>query len=449
MNLRALTRPTDLWAAYWFAPGSLFTLAFTRVVIVGFQIFWLLITGFAQHLYTLSQMSDFLYAPLPVLQVMIAPLGTHWRPPHDVMMVVFWATILVGITSVLGLRTNFSLLLFALGNLFMQAYVYSFNEFHHPDAVLIIALFALALGPSGAVFSLDDLWRQQREAASRQQFRRINILERTSPYARWPLLLMQWLFVLVYLSAAISKLTGGHGGLEWANGYTLRTYMLMDGLRWDSGLGLWLSQYQLMAIVFSWLTLIFEATIILPVIFPMLRWLYLPFGLAFHTSIYLIQRAPFFQWCATYAVFVPWDKAVTLPIFRRSAQARPEIFFDGGCSLCIRTMTLLSYFDWNQRLVFTELEEGAPRVQAQHPHITLEAMRREMHVVLPDGTVKKGFFAFREISRHLPAFWPLLGLLHLPLASTIGPKVYRFVARHRPQPADCVTGACAIHGAYR
>ena len=51
----------------------------------------------------------------------------------------------------------------------------------------------------------------------------------------------------------------------------------------------------------------FQATFALPVIFPKLRWVYVPVGLSFHIGIYLTLGADFFQWIVLYAVFLPWS----------------------------------------------------------------------------------------------------------------------------------------------
>ncbi|MGH6920373.1 MAG: hypothetical protein ACREJ0_22030, partial [Geminicoccaceae bacterium] len=48
------------------------------------------------------------------------------------------------------------------------------------------------------------------------------------------------------------------------------------------------------------------------VIFPKLRWFYVPGGLFLHIFIFLTMRAPFFQWIALYAVFIPWSEVLQL-----------------------------------------------------------------------------------------------------------------------------------------
>jgi predicted DCC family thiol-disulfide oxidoreductase YuxK len=112
-------------------------------------------------------------------------------------------------------------------------------------------------------------------------------------------------------------------------------------------------------------------------------------------------------------------------------------------------MTLLRYFDWLDALTVADLATHWTRVARTHPEISLEDCRREMHVVLPDGSVRRGFFAFREIVWYLPAWWPLLLVCYLPLASVIGPRLYRMVASRRARTESSTCEACALNSERR
>jgi hypothetical protein len=131
-----------------------------------------------------------------------------------------------------------------------------------------------------------------------------------SELAGWPIKLLQWFFVLMYLSAVKSKLSAS--GLDWANGYTLQYFLARDGVRWGSPLAVWLAQFHTFILLCQVGILLFQGTFALAVIFPKLRWLYVPAGLLLHIGIFLTLTAPFFTWMALYAVFIPWSKAVRL-----------------------------------------------------------------------------------------------------------------------------------------
>ncbi|PSO53745.1 MAG: hypothetical protein BRC34_08670 [Cyanobacteria bacterium QH_1_48_107] len=442
---------SQVWTTYWFRPAPLFNLAVCRIFIVAFQLFYLINNNYISKIFDLSALPNSQYKPLPILQLLVSPLGWNYNPPFAFLAIVFWLTLVVGLLALIGLKTNLSLIFFAVGNIFMQAYIYSFGDYHHPEALMIITLSLLALSPAGKVLSIDDLRHRIQQNIKRRRFEVFNIMTKKSVFARWSLLLVQWMFALIYLSAALSKLGKPGPGLftlDWMNGYTLQYYLLRDGLRWGSDLGIWLGQHHTLAWIASCTAILFEGTFFLVLIFPGLIWLYIPMGAALHTGIYLTQRAPFFQYIAIYAVFIPWTSVIkTLSRRQRFARTKnkPELLYDGLCPLCIRSMTVLCYFDWVNCITYSDLEKRWLSVSEIHPEISLEACREEMHLLLPNGSVRKGFFAFREILRYLPPLWPLLVVCHFPAASTIGPKIYKFVASRRPQFDRCSYGTCSIN----
>jgi hypothetical protein len=159
----------------------------------------------------------------------------------------------------------------------------------------MIALTALALSPSGQALSI-DAWRQNRHAP--------NLAKKTSEFAEWPIRLLQWFFVLMYCSACVAKMRTS--GADWANGFTLHYYMIQDGLRWNSDLGIWFSQFHFLTYLAQHGVILFQSTFFLAVIFPKLRWFYLPIGLFFHVAIAILMHAIFIEWIVLYSVFIPW-----------------------------------------------------------------------------------------------------------------------------------------------
>src|SRR5690606_31706707 len=129
------------------------------------------------------------------------------------------------------------------------SFLYSFGDYHHREAVMVIALGALAVSPSGHRLSVDS-WLLRRSGRARTG--------ETSEFAGWPLKLIGWWFVLMYMSAVIGKLF--HGGLDWANGYTLQYYLARDGIRHGRELGVWLSQFHDLVWLMQIGVLLFQAT---------------------------------------------------------------------------------------------------------------------------------------------------------------------------------------------
>ncbi|MGB7085867.1 MAG: DCC1-like thiol-disulfide oxidoreductase family protein [Phormidesmis sp.] len=424
------------WDNYWFYPAPLFNLAVCRIIAVGFQLYYIFLKDYWTKATTVASIPGVSYDPHPILQVLNAPFPWD-TPPIFLIMTIFFIVIVSGVLSLIGLRTNLSLLAFALSNLYIQTYIYAFGKTHHSQAIALVALGMLALSPAGKVLSVDDLSRRIKRNLKRKTFQPFNLLSYNSPFARWPLLLIQWMFGLIYLSAVLNKITIDGDGLfsaGWMNGHTLQYYLIRDGLWWDSSIGVWLGHQYIPAVIASWFAVLFEGTFFSTLLFPRLVWFYIPMGAALHTGIYIAQRAPFFHYIALYSVFIPWTigvKRIANWLKWSQPSHKAEIFYDGLCPLCIRSMTVLCYFDWFGRLVYRDLEVDWPVLSQRHPEITLEDCRAQMHLLQPDGSVEKGFFAFREIIKYVPPLWPLLLVMYLPGASVIGPKLYGVVAAKR------------------
>lgn len=446
-----MTKAVTFWNKYWFRPTPLLHLAIARIVIVGFQLFYLVSSeNIIPRLLERTQVPDRVYDPIPILRVLTLPFGWNFRPSLGFIAVVFSLTLVTGCLALVGIKTNFSLFFFAIGNIFIQAFLYSFGDHHHPEGIMMMALIFLAFSPSGGVLSIDDLGRKLKHRTEQSRFESFNIVDETSTFALWPLLLVQWMYTLIYLSAVVSKLglLRGTFTLDWFNGYTLQYYLLNDGLHKGSAIGVWLGQQHVLAQLLAWLTIFFEGTFFLVLIFPKLSLLYVPMGLGLHGGIAIAKMARFYHFMVIYVVFIAW-----VPIIKflskyfglHHERNKAEIFFDGNCLLCIRTMTILQYFDWFDRFNFRNLETEWSSLSEKYPHISVEECRQEMHVVMPNGSIYKGFFAFRQLFGYLPLLWPLKIMLHLPFASVLSPWLYRLIAGRRFGLENCGSGACTFH----
>lgn len=421
------------WDAYWFQPAPLMNLAVCRLVLVGFQLWVLGRLGFAQEIVDHAQLPEALYRPLPIFRL----LTGFWegRPALPAVQVVYGLTLAAGWLALIGLRTRWTLALFAFGSLWLRAFLYSFGELHHPHNVMTVALGLLALSPSGAALSWDALRQRWHRTLAARRF-----VPRTEtprdPYAGWALRLIQWLVGLSYFSAAWCKLR--HNGLSWLNGYTLQYYLWQDALRWERPIGVWFAQQHELAVVLSWLTILVEVGFLFIPLLPWLKWLCLPAGVGLHTGIYLAMRAPFFQLIALYSAYLPWHR-----LQRRGVLApRTEVLFDGHCPLCLRSMAVLDAADWLGRLRYTDIEQAWAPVARRYPALDREACRRQMHVLTRQGRAVAGFFAFRALAWELPAGWLVAPLLHVPGVAAIGDRVYRWVAARRRRDHVCTFDTC-------
>jgi len=300
------------WNDYWFRPAPLADLAVTRIFVLTFlMVFnYYAPTGYAAGLVRLSELPPEMYDPLPVLHLLVMPWDWTYRPTLEVLRSVYAISLVAGTAALVGFMTSLSMVVAFLGTLFLEAHASSFGDFHHVRAAVIIALGLFALAPSGRRLSVDALigwwkpawasfwnWRVDGDGSNAAE----------SVYAGWPLRVTGWILGVVYLSAAVSKVSFERG-LDWLNGFALQRALLQDGLRWGSELGVWLAHQHELAVLMSWGTVLFEGTFFLLMIVPRLRWIYLPAGVALHVGIYVTMRAPFWSFLFLYSALIPWRR---------------------------------------------------------------------------------------------------------------------------------------------
>jgi hypothetical protein len=306
------------WRSYWFRPAPLGYLAAMRITCAGVQL-WLLLAMDVYNQERLREQAclpDALYDPLPALRLFLWPWGAGFRPSLEALTAVYWITAAAGAGGLVGFGTNLCLLLFAAGSTFLQAYYYSFGDLHHPEALMVLALWALAFSPAGRALSVDSLLARGPRASL------VAGAKERSIYAAWPLLLLAALLGVVYLDSAVKKLWVA--GLDWMNGETLQFYLFADASRRGSELGLWLARQHTLAWLLSWVTIVFEATFFLVLFWPRLAWVYVPLGLGLHAGMAVPKVAWFYQFMALYVVFLPqllglWAEP-PWRMWRRSAQ---------------------------------------------------------------------------------------------------------------------------------
>ena len=277
------------WDRYWFREAPLRDLAIVRVVLVTFQLAWMAVSNLDLRIEEHALHGHPEAAPLMLLRLLSWPIGGPGALDLERMRMIVSAAYFAGALGAMGCFTRVSLVVFAWSQWVILSWIYSGGLLIHPEALITIALAALACSPSGAALSIDSRWRRSKGSMS--------------PWAAWPLLLMRWLLVLAYLSAAASKLAAS--GLDWVNGYTLQYFTFLKGMALDRGTGVWISEQHTLSRLLSAVTLGFELSSPVLLVRPRLAWLWLPIGAAIHTGIYLSVGAPFFQFIALYVVFLP------------------------------------------------------------------------------------------------------------------------------------------------
>jgi predicted DCC family thiol-disulfide oxidoreductase YuxK len=123
-----------------------------------------------------------------------------------------------------------------------------------------------------------------------------------------------------------------------------------------------------------------------------------------------------------------------------SSDQRLAILFDGRCGLCTSSIKWVSRLDWLDRFASRDLIQWE-EIARDFPSLEHQKAVEEMHLVMPDGRVLTGFYAFRKIARHLPVAWLIWPFLFVPGVPFVGAKIYRFIARRRLRH----DAACELH----
>jgi predicted DCC family thiol-disulfide oxidoreductase YuxK len=118
------------------------------------------------------------------------------------------------------------------------------------------------------------------------------------------------------------------------------------------------------------------------------------------------------------------------------------VIYDGDCRFCTRALRAIQWFD-RHGIVQPYDSHASELIAKRFPMLAGADFDQAMFAVTQQGTVFRGYFAFKEILRRLPLTWPLLLFFHLPGADAIGPRVYAVVARNRRR-LGCTTERCEL-----
>lgn len=121
-----------------------------------------------------------------------------------------------------------------------------------------------------------------------------------------------------------------------------------------------------------------------------------------------------------------------------------EVFYDGGCPVCLREVTVLRRLDRRDRIRFTDID--APGFRTPDPGPAFDDLMARIHARLPDGSWVQGVEVFRRLYAAV-GFGPLVSMSRWPGISHVLDRAYAVFARNRVRwfgrcSADaCETGA--------
>ncbi len=441
------------WDRFWFGEASLLRLALFRIVVLATALWGIRYYGAAVEQHARGEAAAFLqrpWRPIYVFETLgIGPIGPE---AFGTVSTVLFAALGLGI---LGLFTRLACLAAAALAFYWVGTFYSYGKPHHDFVALMFALLALPFAPVGARLSLGAaLARWRRSGRGIAPGRTPDI----APWAALPLRVTQVSVAVGYFFSGATKLAQAGG--EWINGYTLQGIMLEFDAPWTS----FFAQHRVPLVFLSAGILSLQTTFPLVLLFPRLRWLYLPSAALFHVVAWkTMSTGPYVTLWFTLACFLelervpgflgrllrtgPWGlRLLRVAPFAAAAigilhlyflqvpgwlglglipvalagilsvlpSLRVEVRHDGACPACRRGMAVLSSLDWARRL----------RVERSGSPLLTEGPRRHRLEVLDTrGRARTGFEAFRALAMRLPLLFPLAPLLVLPSIPRLGRRL--------------------------
>jgi hypothetical protein len=279
------------WQAFWFPAVPVRRLAVFRIVMTTYALFdiWL-VSGFISRY---SRVDDEFYNALVLLQP-FPRLGPALTSAVHAVLVVSLALALVGCFTRTALWIAAPLYLWWWGT------YYSFGAVHHGRITVVVALFVLAVAPSGGAYSVDS-WRARRRAA------RLGTPASAAgrdELAGWALRVMMVLVVGAYLLAAYSKLRVTGPG--WVKGGALEAVMIKNG----TPAAMLLVRHVWLVYAMAALTLVLEGTAWLLFFRGRIRDAYVVAAVLFHIGTLLVLNISFLGLVAAYLAFYDLEVGV-------------------------------------------------------------------------------------------------------------------------------------------
>lgn len=104
------------------------------------------------------------------------------------------------------------------------------------------------------------------------------------------------------------------------------------------------------------------------------------------------------------------------------------ILYDGNCPICCRKIEFLKRHDHENNLLFENIR--APEFQAEMIGVPFSELAKQIHAVLPDGSVVSRMEVIRAAYRQIGLGW-LIAPTDWPVLRFIFDRLYGFVAKHR------------------
>jgi Vitamin K-dependent gamma-carboxylase len=334
------------------------------------------------------------------------------------------------------------------------------------DSILMIMLMYLTLGPSGKALSLDRIlenFRACRRALSLGRPAPRLSLPQPMVSANFTLRLFQLHLCIIYLSAGLAKMPGGH----WWNGTAvwrpIATYeyaplnlaLYADSLRFISA-HRW--AWEMVMTGGTLLTLFVEIGFPFLVWSRKMRWVMLGAAALLHLGIGLFMGLLVFSLCMLTMLisFVPAEAIHFLAKKLLRGSARSRLLYQRSARGQVRAASAVHALDTGEQVEVEEYEyatlsEAAVSSSGNDPSATTVSSAtpsggtsegpRRLRVVTASSIQLTGYPLYEHLVRSLPLLWPLAALTWVPGVGWAGRRLSPCVSgttatKKRPQQTE-------------
>lgn len=231
---------------------------------------------------------------------------------------------------------------------------------------------------------------------------------------------------LVYFDSIFHKL----GGKMWTSGLGVWLPSSLSMVTWNDT-SILLNQKWLMLFL-GYLVLVFEGVFIFLFWFKRFRIPFLCLGLFFHLGILIAYPIPWFALTAVaaYLLMVPVGFWLKISDKLKFKKATYTFYYDAECPLCTKVIVLIKHFDIFKTINCVTVQ-GHYQNDVALQSYTEEELLINIHGVTNSGKVSVGFWAYVQLLKEMKYTYPIGLFISLPVISTLGKKVYAFVAGNR------------------
>lgn len=355
----------------------------------------------------------------------LAAFGEWWQ------VVPIWIfALVVSVTLTIGFRSRLSAALAFLALCTIQ--------WRDPliadgsDYVYRLSAFWLIFTGAGDRISLDAALRRARG----------DVL--TGRGSAFPVRILEFQTALIYLFTAFEKLPGQ----TWTNG-TAIYYALQLDHTWSRSFAIPLAQNVAISNVLTYGTLAIELAFLPLVFFPLAnrytRLVAVVGGAGLQAGIAILMNVGNFPivMLAGLVLYLPptWvARAVAAP-HRLLGRAHAELYYDGACGFCVRTIRALRALDAYRTVTFVDFRTAAALPPTLHAH----ELEKRVGAIDERGRPAYGALALALAGRGIPLLWPLSVAARVPVLSALLAAGYDAVAARRWLLLECPGGACSGH----